>query len=524
MKNKKTIIGIDIGGTNTDCAVLNLNSPTQEVLFTSKTQTSSDVIQGIEKAFTTFSTEAPLEISDVSALFISSTHAINAILESKNLHTVGIIRIAQNNPSILPGTGWPEVLKNTLKLPVETVAGGYEIDGREMAPINKQEIINATEKLIENGAESIAIIGVFSPLYREQECIAKEIIVSHFGQIPLSCSYEMGSTGFIERENATILNSALKKCIVSGFKQISDCCRKHGFMCPFFVVQNNGSTISLEQAITFPILLLAAGQTNSCNGASILSNFRDCITVDIGGTSTDIGLVKNGFTKRTLGNSLIAGIPLAISMPNLCSLALGGGSIVKKTPSKTQIGPESIGSSLFSNAIFNGGNNLTLTDIALKSELFTELPVAKKIPISKKDALFVMQHAAQKIATAVERFAALEKTLPLVFVGGGATLFPTHFLQEYFPHRHVVKPEYSDVANACGAACALISGTLDETILLKDQDVIIAQLCEKAKTKAINEGASPETVSIVDLSITPYAYTTQPMARVRICASGKLKL
>jgi len=523
-KSSRSIIGIDIGGTNTDSVVLSLQPLSQEVLFTAKTTTSSDIISGIEKALATIVQKAPINAHDVCALFISSTHAINAILEAKNLHTVGIIRLAQNNPAILPGTGWNEHLKQALKLSVETVAGGYEIDGRVMAPINKQEVINATKRLLDKGAESIAIMGVFSPLYPEQERMVKDLIISRFGHIPLTCSYEMGSIGFIERENATILNSALKKCIADGFKQISDCCNAKGFSCPFYVVQNNGSTITLEQARAFPILLLAAGQTNSCNGAALLSGYRDCIIIDIGGTSTDIGLVKNGLTRRMLGNSLIAGIPLAISMPNLCSLAIGGGSIITKTPFDTHVGPESVGAALFEKAVFNGGELLTLTDIALHSGLFTELPTTSKFAISKKEALVIMEQTVQRIAHAVERFATLEKDLPLVFVGGGAALFPTPVLQKYFPQRLVVKPDHADVANAFGAACALVSGTIDETISLTEQDRVITELCERAKQKAVDNGACPKTVSIVDLAIMPYAYTAQPIARARICAAGRLKL
>ncbi len=518
---KQVTIGIDIGGTNSDCVVLDRQ---QRLLCRAKTPTTADITTGIDNLFReTFQSPDGVIPSDVQALFVSSTHATNALLEARSLYRVGLIRIASNNPvAIPPCMGWPEELRRVLDVQMITLPGGYEVDGRCMAPLDQCSLQRAVDELVSRGTQSIAIVGVFSPLYPDQELAAAALIAQRYGAVPVTCSKDVGTTGFIERENAAILNAALKRCVHDGFAEIAGLCKKWGLACPLYAVQNNGSTMSLEQACAFPISLLAAGPTNSCMGAAHLSELTDCVIVDIGGTSTDIGMVKKGVARRSCGSSSIAGVSLNFSMPDVLSIALGGGSMVACVGDDPRIGPESVGASLFQRAKFSGGDVLTLTDCALQSGFYDGLGPVAPPTIGTQDACTVMERAASAIAAAVERFAAIEKDLPVLFVGGGSELFPVSFLQNYFPRRRVVKPPYADVANAFGAACASVSGLVDETILLEQRDAAIAVLCEKATERAVEGGADPRTITISDITVLPYAYVAKPMARVRICAAGRL--
>ncbi|HBL98958.1 TPA: hypothetical protein DDZ86_04945 [Candidatus Dependentiae bacterium] len=522
-------IGIDIGGTNTDCVVLNKQ---QQIVFRTKTATSSDIVGGIDTVLTAARASATLQQHNVKAIFISSTHATNALLEARNLLKVGVLRIASNNPSCIPSClGWPEPIKAALNLQTITIPGGHEVDGQAMDKLDRKTVLDATEMLIKGGAESIVIIGVFSPLYPEHERYAADSITSRYPAIPVTCSRDVGGSGFIERENAAILNASLKKCVKNGFDQIEALCMLKGFTCPVFAVQNNGSTISLQEAHANPISLLAAGPTNSCMGAAHLSKLTTCVVVDIGGTSTDIGLIKNSNARRTFGTSAIAGVSLNFSMPDVLSLALGGGSIVSISHNNTPtIGPCSVGSALLQKAYCGGGNTLTLTDCALQCDCYDNcgnssmLTPKAAAPINKKDAHAVMELAIQTIARAIERFACLEKEIPVVFVGGGAALFPLELIKTYFPNRTVIKPLDLEVANACGAACAVVSGTVDETVLLEQREATMKMLQQKAVKLAIEKGAEAKTVVIQDETVLPYAYVSKPTARVRIVATGKLKV
>ena len=99
--------------------------------------------------------------------------------------------------------------------------GGYQCDGKEIHFLDKDQVCKCIQKLLKAGAESFAVIGVYSPMKNDQEVLVGEWIREMAGdQMPVCLSNTIGGTGFIERENAAILNAALKRCIQSGFEMI----------------------------------------------------------------------------------------------------------------------------------------------------------------------------------------------------------------------------------------------------------------------------------------------------------------
>src|SRR5262249_14344439 len=132
-----------------------------------------------------------------------------------------------------------------------------------------------------------------------------------------------------------------------------------------WITQNNGSILDSAYAIEYPVLTIAAGPTNSFMGGKKLSQLQDAIIVDIGGTSTDVGIIRKGVPRRRLNNSRIGGVTLNFPMPDVYSIGLGGGSHVSIDRNSIEIGPKSCGIHTFSEALSFGGKQLTLTDIAL---------------------------------------------------------------------------------------------------------------------------------------------------------------
>lgn len=505
------VIGIDIGGTNTDIVLVNeLN----EIVKAFKTATTSPLEIGVQTGLEMLFQDAGLDKKSILGIFVGTTHATNAIVEQKNLYSVGLIRIAGHYPkSLRPCFGWSEQLLANMFAGYETIGGGFECDLKQISPFSKAEAKDAVLKLLDKGMDSLAVIGVFSPISKEHELLLKEAAKEVAGEdFPISLSHEIGGIGFIERENATILNAALKKTMKQGFQSLEKLKNAFGLTCPLFITQNDGSLIDLSEAIANPLLTISSGPTNSFIGASKLAGVSDAIIVDVGGTTTDIGMIQNGFPRRSMHNASIGGISLNFRMPDVLSIGIGGGSLITASQSgKFKVGPESCGKDLMTKSLSFGGSSLTLTDIAAATGLF-DLPSKYPIEIAGLDVRKVMSEVYEKIQQCIHLMKGKEPDLPIIYVGGGAKIASQSTVD--------CLKNYS-VANAYGAALAEFSGTVDTTLSLKDRESTLDQLKIQAMEFAVKKGADPKKVRVVDLRVIPYHYMPNQLARVIVTASGK---
>src|SRR5690349_24728872 len=138
--------------------------------------------------------------------------------------------------------------------------------------------------------------------------------------------------------------------------------------------------MSPELATRFPVLTFASGPTNSIRGGGFLSGLDDGIVVDIGGTTTDVGVLVNGFPRESSVAVDIGGVRTNFRMPDLLSIGLGGGSHVVVDDGKVRVGPQSVGYRITSDALVFGGSQLTATDIVVaagKAEVGDRDRVAK---------------------------------------------------------------------------------------------------------------------------------------------------
>ena len=101
-----------------------------------------------------------------------------------------------------------------------------------------------------------------------------------------------------------------------------------------------GGLITLEYALEFPVLTIGCGPTNSIRGAAHLSGATDALVVDIGGTTTDIGVLVDGFPRQSAHAVEIGGIRTNFRMPDVLSVGLGGGTTIRETESGTTVGPD----------------------------------------------------------------------------------------------------------------------------------------------------------------------------------------
>ncbi len=511
--NKKYKIGIDIGGTHTDGVIVDEST---NIIAFAKCLTTDPVDIGFARVICDLLKTAKLSPEMIEDVCLGTTHATNAILQRMGLYRVGVIRIAGHHPESIPSCySWPNDLKEVIYAGTVSVGGGYECDGTPISSFDSNEVKRALECLVRQGAESLAVIGVFSPLNAIQEREVKSIAHDILGKdFPVSLSHQIGGIGFIERENSTLLNASLKRFMKNGFSRLQHTLAENKLTCPLWITQNNGSRMHLEHASEYPVLTISAGPTNSFIGGAKLAGWNDAIVVDVGGTSTDVGVVRSGYPRRRLNKSKMGGIALNFSMPDVLSIALGGGSHVDSEGIK--IGPLSCGKDTFTQGISFGGNCLTLTDVALALgtvDIHGAQP--SRIKISRNTCQDVVNKARDDIQELVHSIGIDEQYLPVVMIGGGASLFKYQDWNERFR-----SPGHSNVANAYGAALAEFSATIDTVLTLTERDKMIADLEEQVMALAIAQGADPSKVRIVDKHIIPYHYASQPIARVVITSSG----
>lgn len=513
-------LGIDVGGTNTDAVILDEDN---SVLAKCKVATTEDVSEGINAAVDSVLQDSDVNPGHIADAMLGTTHATNAIVERKGLSRVGVLRLASpSGHGIPPFIEWPEDMLEALGYSYSIVKGGYEYNGALISGTDAGEIRKALEDIKGKGAEALAVSCVFSPVNDEQELLAQKITGEVFGKdFPVTLSNEIGSIGLIERENAAILNAAIRKLAERAYSSFQDVLKKHRVHADLFITQNDGTLMSIEYAKRYPVLTIASGPTNSLRGAAYLSGIKDGIVVDVGGTTTDVGVLVNGFPRESSAAAEMGGVRTNFRMPDLVAIGLGGGSIVDLSGDTVKVGPKSVGYKIRKEARVFGGNILTATDIAVAAGSI-ELGDPSKV---RDIGAEIITKTAKKIRTMVEESVDKMKIsagdVPVIVVGGGSILVPG----EIKGASEVIKPEHYEVANAIGAAIAQVSGSIDGVfdVASKGRDAVVEEVKEAAKKEAVKAGADEKTVEVVEIDEIPLAYLPSNAVRFRVKAVGDLR-
>ncbi len=513
-------IGIDVGGTNTDAVILDEDF---NVIAETKTPTTEDVSSGIYKAMKEVINSSNVPLSDIKYAMLGTTHATNAIVERKRLNSIAVIRLgAPATLAVKPLIGVPDDLREKLGKYVYIVQGGHEFDGREIMPLDEQELYLIAEE-VKGKVDSVAITSVFSPVSRSHEERAAEIIKEVLGEeLPVSLSCEIGSVGLLERENATILNASVVNVAKTTINGFVNALREEGIQdARVFLGQNDGTLMSVDYALKYPILTVACGPTNSLRGASYLSGHDNAIVVDVGGTTTDVGVLVGSFPRESSLAVEIGGARTNFRMPDLVSVGLGGGTIVRiQENGEFTVGPDSVGYRLTEKALVFGGDTLTTTDVIVALGK-AEIGDSEKVRHLDRALLeTIYEEMTSMVELAVDRMKTSADPVPVILVGGGSILVPATLEGA----SEVIRPKNHGVANAIGSAIAQVSGQVERVFSL--DELGREKTLELAKQMAVNEaveaGADPNTCDIVDIEDVPLAYLPGNATRVRVKAAGEL--
>jgi N-methylhydantoinase A/oxoprolinase/acetone carboxylase beta subunit len=503
----KIVAGIDVGGTNTDAVLVRDG----QIVSFAKVPTSPDVRSGILNAL------ARLENANAaSRVHIGTTAFTNALVERRELARAAAVRLSGPVSESLPPTcDWPQDLRDATRIRSFFVEGGREFDGRSIGALDRGTLRGVARALSSDEIMQVAVTGVFATSYPADELQAAAWLREENPALAITMSHRIGRFGIVERENATLLNAMLQPLAARTIAAYRDAVSTR-----LFISQNDGTVVRSDSASEMPIFTVASGPTNSLRGASILVGARDAIVLDVGGTTTDAGVIHGGYPQPAGLELTVAGVRTNFRMPDLYSVGVGGGSLIDE--SSGAVGPRSVGFRLTSEALVFGGDTLTLTDVAVAAGRLAIGDPARVANLKRNLIERVDNHLRGRLERLLENYERANQHLPVILVGGGAPL-----VEELLRSlgRTVVCPADAGIANALGAAMAQVGGEADLTFAAAEvtRTEALARAEQEAHRRARDAGAHAGSIVTVELEDAALSYLAADALRVRARAVGDIE-
>jgi N-methylhydantoinase A len=485
-------IGVDVGGTFTDCVLLNSSG---RIRIAKVLTTADDPIRGIELGISQL-LSAEAVSGDVIQDFVHGTTLItNAVIERKGVNT-----------ALLTTQGFEDVLE----IGREQRCDLYDLDapmpkpivgrrrrfgisertnheGEVLIEVDRTELSRLASALIAQGVQSVAICFLHSWRNPANEVIARDVINRTAPQLSVSISADVApEIGEYERLSTTVLNAYTKPIAAGYLGRLTASVSKLGLVkAKLAIMASNGNLTSADQASKLPIRLLESGPAGGCLAAvqySLTAQVTDLLAFDMGGTTAKLCLILNSQptmtnqfeAARTIPGKKRSGLPVRIPSVDLIEIGVGGGSIAGRSAvGLLKVGPTSAGSSPGPACYGLGGLEATVTDASLvlgylgdgrilggkirldrMAALSAVTRVATELGITMAEAALGIYRVANENMANAARAHILEqgkdpRHYP-VFAFGGAGPLHAHHLTKLLGARTFIVPAGAGVCSAIG--------------------------------------------------------------------------
>jgi N-methylhydantoinase A/oxoprolinase/acetone carboxylase beta subunit len=325
----KTGLGVDAGGTYTDAVIFDLEK--NSTLCKAKSLTTRwDFAVGISKALDQLDQDFLHKIELVS---LSTTLATNAIVENEG-QKVGLI--------LMPPFGL-DIAHNIPYWPKSVIQGQLDITGKELLPINPDEIKSVVSRMVENHAvTAFAVSGFAGSINMEHELQVKKIIQEETGLF-VSCGHELSDTlNFQTRAVTAMLNARIIPRLANLLLDLERVMERYGISSPVVVVKGDGTLMSSELAKIRPVETILSGPAASVAGARHLTGIKDALVVDMGGTTTDTAALSSGLVGLNEEGSNVGGHRTHVKALDIRTTGLGGDSLIRYERAQFFIGPKRV--------------------------------------------------------------------------------------------------------------------------------------------------------------------------------------
>lgn len=381
------LVGVDIGGTFTDCVVIDESG---SVTTAKSPSVPGDFATGMINAASLAAERlghSPEEFfGKITSLSHGTTIGTNAIVQKQGAK-VGLITTKGHEDVIhimrgSRGIGhrdvrgivhFPESQKPEPIVPKRLIRGVSErVDcfGEVVVPLNENEVAEAIAHLADEGAEAIAICFLWSFLHPKHEHRVRDMVRAVAPEMFVTCSVDLTPKwGEYERTTAAVLNAYIGPLTSGYLRSLDERLTSLGYENPLQITQCGGGTISVGKAMKAPLLTLDSGPVSGVTGSLYLSRIighSNVITTDMGGTSFDVGLIRDGAPSYS-STSNVNQYEYFIPKVDIQAIGAGGGSIARLDPAgrSLRVGPQSAGADPGPVCYGRGGTEPTVTDAAL---------------------------------------------------------------------------------------------------------------------------------------------------------------
>ncbi len=306
-------LGIDTGGTYTDAAMVDLGSK-RLIAWSKSPTTPQDLTEGIVRSVRTLLRKRRFDPAEIKLVGLSTTLATNSVLESRG-GRVGLI-----------GIGWDTKDLNALGAErCAFIKGGHDTKGRELDALDVKGLRETVRSMSED-VDAFVVSSMFSVYQPSHEDRARQVI-REMTERPVVAAYELsGELGVIERSVTAVLNARLLPMISDFLDRIESALLSMHIKANIVVLKGDGNVMPVKQARERPVETILSGPAASLLGGSRLSGLDNCLVVDMGGTSTDIAYIDDGFPRIGREGAQLAGWRTRVRSIDAATVALGGDS------------------------------------------------------------------------------------------------------------------------------------------------------------------------------------------------------
>ena len=392
-------LGVDVGGTFTD--LLLFQEKTGEFWRHKTPSTPHDSSEGILNGVEAICEKAGITAAEVEVFLQGKGARVGLIV------TEGYRQIMQIARSFVPGglAGWIVWLKPQPLAALEDtveINGRMTAQGKELRPINDENIRSALVKLKDQGVEALTVSLMNAYLNGAHEARVAELAAEIMPDVPVSLSHVvLPEMQEYERTLTTVANAAVRPVVGRYVRNLRDRLRGAGMAGKLSLLRSDGGLMSSEKSEEHPVSLLMSGPAGGVTGAIWVgrnAGIRNILTLDVGGTSTDVALIEN-LEARRVRTTEVGHLSVRASALDVKTVGAGGGSIayVPELTGALRVGPQSAGAVPGPVAYGKGGTQPTVTDANVVLGYLPEALLGGSFKLDKEGATAAVQTIADAL-------------------------------------------------------------------------------------------------------------------------------